>query len=239
MSRWSGPGLVFSHFDTDAFNDPTLSVAAYPFNTAENDAIPGQTARWAAVFVNAHYEPFLSRRFPEAKWFWVGKDQEKEDGGKALGIIPILPQNKGVMRHWAETYAYFRKADLRRYWQNKEDFNEVIKTLEAGQPTLKGDPFLESVYWEKMAAYEYGNTDYEGHLRALQAAVQTGYPAAHLYYQLGILLAAKNRLPEAKQALEKASQNAFNQTPSVKTAKTLAELEKRGLTLQDLYRSRK
>jgi len=239
MSRWSGPGWVFTHFDPDSFNDPTLSLAATPFNAAENAAIPAAKARWAAVFVNAHYRSFLSRRFPEAKWFWVGKDQGEEDGGKALGIIPLLPGNEADLRHWAEVYAFFRRADLLRFWQNKEDFNEVIRTLEGARPDLKGDPFLESVYWEKMAAYEYGNLDYDRHLLALQTAVQGGYPAAHLYYQLGVLLATKNRLSEARLALEKANQSAFNQTPSLKMTRVLDELEKTGLSLRDLYRLRR
>ncbi len=236
MARWRGPGLIFTHFEAESFFDPTLSVMAYPWNAAENPGVALQGAKWAAVFVNAHYAPFLSVRFPEAKWFYVGEDLETQEKGKALGIIPVTAKNQGTLRRWAEAHVFFQRADLLRFWQDREDFKPVIRSLEKGSSWMEGDPFLKSVYWEKMAAYEYEVSNYGEHLHALQQALREGYPSAHLHYQLGLLLMAKNRYVEARQALQAASRCAFNRTPSEKTLKVLEELNRRHWTLGDLYR---
>jgi hypothetical protein len=238
MSHRNGPGLVFADFDPDSLNDPVLSVAAYPFNADGNPEIPVERAHWAALFVNTHYVPFLTRRFPKAKWYWVGQDQNSEDGGKALVIIPFTAQNQGTLCQWVGVHSIFRAADFVRFWQNQQDIPAILAILGKAYPLLKGDPFLESVYWEKTAAYEYENNenlDYDAHLHALRMAVQKGYPSAHLYFKLGLLLMAKNHFPEARQAFEKASHCAFNQTPSTQLLKMVNQMEKQHLSMETLY----
>ncbi len=70
---------------------------------------------------------------------------------------------------------------------------------------MKGDPFLEAVYWDKRAAYEYENLNYAEQLRSHQMTVTLGYPTAEFYYKLGQLFLVKQRYPEARVAFLKAT----------------------------------
>ena len=78
--------------------------------------------------------------------------------------------------------------------------------LEGVYPLVYGDPFLESCYWEKRAAYEYRMGSLSEQLRSYQMAVTQGYPAGHLWYDLGDLLAIEGHYVEARQAFTQASQ---------------------------------
>ncbi len=108
-----------------------------------------------------------------------------------------------------------QRADLLRFFQNQGDLNPEIQILEEVYPRgVKGDPFLESIFWDKRAAYEYANLNYDQQLFSYQMAVTRGYPTADLYYKLGELLRVKGRLAEAEAAYLKATQAPLDLTPS-------------------------
>ncbi len=223
----NGPGFILTDFDTNSFNDPTLSVMTYPFNTAVNTTLlhelasENQPVKWLAVFVNAQYEPFLKKRFSEGEWFRVSSGLSLADGGDMLGILPITPENAATLYAWCGAHGIFLAADQRRFLQNEGSLYPVIQILETAFPAVKGDPFLESVYWDKRAAYEYVNLDYDQQLLSYEMAVTKGYPTADLYFKLGELFRVKGRLAQARLAYLKATQAPLDLTPSAEILATL------------------
>lgn len=209
-----GPGWVLTDFDTGSFNDPTLSFMAYPFNVARNTGLESSPCRWMAVFVNVHYQPFLKKRFPEGRWFWVAEGLGLENGGDLLGVLPVTAANRKTLDRWAKAHSFFQQADLERFEQGNGRMEPVLHTLEGSYPFVKGDPFLESVFWDKRAAYEYADLDYGQNLLSYRMAVTRGYPTAELYCKLGELLLVKGRVAEAEQALERATRAPLDWTPA-------------------------
>jgi 4-amino-4-deoxy-L-arabinose transferase-like glycosyltransferase len=215
-----GPGLILADFDTDSFNDPTLSLMAYPFNAAQNASLlhvllgEKQPPQWVAVFVNAHYEPFLKKRFPLGAWFPVSKGLSLPHGGELLGVIPVVPRDAPTLYAWCEAHEIFENADRQRFFQSRGNVQPSIQTLDSAKSLMKNDPFLESFYWDKRAAYEYVALDYGQQLYSYQMAVKEGYPTADLYYKWGELLRVKGDLAGAREAYVKATQAPLDLTPS-------------------------
>ncbi len=209
-----GPGLILADFDTEAQNDATLSLFSRPLS-GEWDSLklPGKIG-WAALYVNVHYQPFLEKRFPETQWFWVGQDLKKPDGGLVLAVIPIEDEKDEFWYRWRDLNALLREVDGDRLWQPHEDWDVLLQELSKGEELAKGDPFLESVYWDKVAAFEYGKLDYPAHLAALQNAVSEGYPTAAICFELGNLYQTKGMNAEAIKSYEKARQAPLDLTPS-------------------------
>ncbi len=220
-SREKGPGLVFTDFDPNSFNDHTLSAAVYPFNAARNRSLDPSRASWAAVFVNVHFLPFLHGRFPEGRWEWVGRGLKSPDGGYLLGIIPVTDANRGTFQRWLSAHDAFQRADLERYLQDTENFDSLLEILRGAAPSIEGDRFLESVYWDKTAAYDYGKSDLKAHLQAYQQAALKGYPTADLFYKWGQLWLTVGNVSEAKKAFEWASRAPLDLTPAKDVLKAL------------------
>ncbi len=204
--------FILTDLDTNSFNEPTLSAMTYSFNAARDSDLFMGYPRWTAVFVNIHYQNFLKDRFPEGRWFKVSKDLYLSNGGDMLGLIPFTKSNSQTLGFWNQANAVFEKADLQRFNQGGGHIEKILKTLESAYPLVKGDPFLESVYWDKRAAFEYEDLNYEEQLRSYQMAVSLGYPSADLYYKLGQLLMVKQRYPGAQEAFLKATQAPLNLT---------------------------
>jgi 4-amino-4-deoxy-L-arabinose transferase-like glycosyltransferase len=219
-----GLSVFLTDFDTNAFNDPTLSVMAYPLNGARNPAVAPKNCGQMAVFVNTHYRPFLAQRFPEAQWFDLSQGLHAENGGNLLGIFTDSPTQVKSPRQWVLAHEIFQEADLQRFAQGTGNFKPILQKLESAYPLVKGDPFLESVFWDKRGAFEYGNLDYDQHLLSYQMAVTRGYPTAELYYKLGQLLLVKQRFPEAQAAFLKASQAPLDLTQAKQTLESLKSL---------------
>jgi hypothetical protein len=232
-AREKGPGLVFAAFDTDALNDPSLKLMSYPFDLAQNKKlqieiinpiapfVPVGKCKWMAVFVNENFEPFLKKRFPEGQWNRLSGGPPTGYGGNLLGIIPITKNTAQTAGTWATLNFIMDRADQERFFQNYGLLENPLKIMKTALPWswFQGDPFLESVFWDKVAAYEYVNLDYPAHLKAYENAVSRGYPTAALYFKLGLLHLAKQNIPEAQTALQRATQAPLDLT----SAKTLLE----------------
>ncbi|HEY5038777.1 MAG TPA: hypothetical protein VIJ93_06885, partial [bacterium] len=68
---------------------------------------------------------------------------------------------------------------------------------------FKNNRFLETIFWEKTGFFKGTGGDLKAAAEAYQNAIHEGYPAAHLYYDLGVSLKFLGRLPEAQNAFEK------------------------------------
>ena len=200
----NGPGMILTDFDGQSFNDPTLSFMTYPFNAARNNSLSGTQPSWDAVFVNIHYLPFLQKRFPEGKWAALSEDRLLTDGGNMLGILPSLPGNEKALADWREAHQIFQAVNQARFLQARADFDPLIHLLEIAYPRVQGDPFLESVYWDRQAAFEYEGLHYDQQLYCYQMALTRGYPTAELYQKQGQLLLAGGHDSQAKESFQKA-----------------------------------
>lgn len=181
-----GPGWLLNDLDIGSQNDPTLDLMTFPFDASRNPAF--QTgASWISVFCNSGYLPFLQKSLPQAKWAQVGEDPGSHDGAQVVGIIPLNHVTQGSLEKWIELNDFLREVDQARILQNRENWSLLLDQLREGRELARGDPFLESVYWDKVSAFEYQLLDYTSQLKALQNAVTMGYPASNLYYELGCL----------------------------------------------------
>jgi hypothetical protein len=233
LNAKEGPGYVLSELVPDTF-DQSLSVAAYPFNAAQNPKISPSAAKWAALLVNVHYQSNLIRQFPEGKGVWLAPDMGRPDGGFMLEVIPLPSSHSEVLNRWIQAdRALYGLADQvydNHDWKPREP---IIQSLDKLYPLFQGDPFLESCFWEKIAENEYADRHYEAQVLALQTALQKGVPAAHLFNDLGALLMRRGHLKEARQAFSKALQCVPNHTSAAAALALLNRIEKTGQKPQD------
>jgi 4-amino-4-deoxy-L-arabinose transferase-like glycosyltransferase len=193
-----GPGLIFADF-VPGLADQTLTVASYGFNAAQNPKLdPGQ-AHWAAVLANVNYQPFLKRRFSDGTAYALSKDSVEPDGGWMLWVFPVTPARLSVLRQWQaashilEPFVEESLCDI-----SGRSHGEMDQALDRAYPAFRGDPFLESCFWEKQADLflrhamlskdfpSSSSAEIAQSAQCLSQAVQKGYPAAHLYRQLGV-----------------------------------------------------
>lgn len=207
-----GHFLIFPDFEEGSYNDPTLTVM-----TRDSEGIPAKTDRYA-VFMNVHYKPFIQKRYPSAGWYDLSGGLMEPDGDNTLALFQepsgISNPDSYLPYHWYLPHEVFRQADLLRFSQTKADFGSVLQVLESAYPLVKGDPFLESVFWDKRAAYEYEALNYGQQLFSYRMAVARGYPTAELYYKMGQLFMVGGHNAEARRAFLKATQAPLDLTPA-------------------------
>ncbi len=230
ISEKMGTGLIFTEFKPE-MGDPTPFVTTYSFNAAENPRLIPGNAHWAAVVTNVHFQRFLSARFPEARWYWLGRGLP-QDNETLLGILPVNEDSRETFKRWIQAHHYFRKLT--------EDLDNIN-----GHPTyvvalndfiqkpiwISEDRFLESCYWEKIGEfyYQFGFQSHYGDLtNALGQAIEKGYPAAHLYYKLGSLLLRKKNFSGAKKNYEAALRLEPHYPAVLSALEVLKNMEKRG-----------
>ncbi len=203
IQKQGGPGLVFTDF-LPLVHGHTLYVAVYPFNAASNPGLRPEDAKWAAILAHWEYEAFLLKRFPGSKWTPVGKDLNRAEG-ITLGIVPLTDQNRPLFQKWLKAASFFHSLQRRAdgMFNNKTRYRRILEDLPSGYGLVQGDPFLESVYGEWVAQYYFGLAQ-GGNMAALERAIRLGYPAAHLYRELGNFYFLANQPEKAKQAYQTA-----------------------------------
>lgn len=233
LQKKAGPGYVLSELVPDIY-DQSLPQATYAFNTARNPVLPSSGARWAAILINLHYQPYLAGKFPEGRWFYLAGGVERSDGGLMLGIVPFPSSNPGYLnRLIAVDRAMHSLVGLvfdHRDWKSREP---VLRRLSGLHPLFQGDPFLEACFWEKTAENEYGDRHFEAQVSALTQAVQKGYPAAHLYNGLGALSLRRGQLKEARKAFRQALEQRPSHTSAAAGLALLDDMERTGLKPRD------
>jgi Flp pilus assembly protein TadD len=84
--------------------------------------------------------------------------------------------------------------------------------MEQYYPLFKGDPFLESSYWEKQAQNAFLCRRFADMVQPLLNAIRLGVPEAHLYNRLGVACLATGDFNQADWALKHAMAFKDNQT---------------------------
>jgi 4-amino-4-deoxy-L-arabinose transferase-like glycosyltransferase len=227
IAKEKGPGFIFGDF-VPGLQDQTFMVATYGFNAAQNLKIQSEKASWAAVLTNIHYQPFLKNRFPDGKAYWVSKNMNSLDGGWMLWVFPLEPSRwKDVKRWQSASQALGPYIEKNLCYVPGRSFSDISFALQNAYPSFQGDPFLESCYWEKMAdislkqalstdRHSGSITDTKGAIQCLSSAVKRGYPAAHLYRNLGTdELMAGNPL-KAREYFRMAVQSPLNFTDAAR-----------------------
>ncbi|HJT25637.1 MAG TPA: glycosyltransferase family 39 protein [bacterium] len=228
----AGPGLVLSSLVPDLY-DQSLSIATYEFNAAENPRLNSQV-RWAAILINSHYQPCLAKDFPEARWVRLAADMGWSDGGFMLGVVPLPCSNpRRLIRLIQADQASQSLVPLVFDYRDYKSRRPVVDKLGSLYPLFKGDPFLESCYWEKIADNAYGDHNFDAQIEALQQAIEKGCHAAHLYNDLGTLYLRRSRFKEARKAFEKALHCEPNYTSAAAGLRMLDEIEKTGQLPKD------
>ena len=206
FSRESGPMYVFSEFNMD-YDNKTLNIACYPFDVLQNHSLPKIVPRWCAVIINARYAPFLIKNFPGLKFGILKTDKQgpKDPAPFGIFLIPVseIPQDR--LGRWIQADLVYRQLNLEIKNNISNDlWKQCSVFLQVRKDQITGDRFLQSFYWEKIAFFNYLEGDFNSAALSYQNAIQQGYPAAHLYYDLGVSLNAAGRGEEGNQAIKKA-----------------------------------
>ena len=229
LNKEQGPGAILSDLVPDIF-DQSLSVATYPFNAAQNQKLSKVPCRWAAILINVHYQPYLSGQFPEASWFWLASDCVPPHGGLMLGVLPLPVSRPEVLNKYIEAEQASHSLTGQVYdnhdWKSSKP---ILQSLAGLYPLFKGEPFLESCFWEKIAEYDYHDREYSAQVQALQKALARGIPAAHLYNSLGALYMRRGYWEMARKNFQQAIHCGLNHTSAAAGLAALEELEKTGV----------
>jgi len=229
MAQKQGPGLCFTQFKVQNQSIEDLAAAVYPFNAAENPGLDIHQTRWAALLLHPDEVIFLRKDFPGAQWL-IPPIMISGDDRLDIGLIQIVPKEDARLEKWVAADQWLQKAD----WEslnvsNAHSYQEALQYWLNPPPFLKEDRFLQTCYWERLVEFYYWH-GYENHynlqVNALNHALTDGYPAPHLFYDLGCLLFRRKNYPESRKALETALRSDPN-NPDVKYAlKILKEMEK-------------
>lgn len=203
QSQW-GTGLILTNL-IDNNHDQTLGLATWEFNALENPKASAPRTPWLGILCNVHYQNYLVRHFPGAQCYWLASDVFREDGGMMAGIIPVKPGEQTTLNRWAkaEKAMHLFAEDVMGSGNSHEPL-PISRRLEQFYPLFKGDPFLESCYWEKQAVFLSWKRQYGEMASPLLNAIHLGIPAAHLYFRLGKAYLMTGDFDKARRALDQA-----------------------------------
>jgi len=223
-----GPGLIVTELVPDLY-DQSLSIATYDFNGQINPDPGPSRDPWVAILANAHYQPLLSKNFPAPRWIRLAPDTGPPDGGLILGVVSQSACNPEALQRLLQADRAMNGL-VSLVYENRDykSRQPVVEKLASLHPLFEGDPFLEACFWEKMADNAYGDRDYDAQVAALKQAIEKGYPAAHLYNDLGALYLRRSRFQEARESFEKALHCVPNFTSAATGLQMLEEAEKTG-----------
>jgi len=207
--------------------DPSLFIASFGSNLLKelpekNDRPPA----WAAVVCDSPLIPFLQRRFETLYSIDLSEGLGREDGGLALAILPAGALKGEDLAKWEAAEQASRgsfDAFLRR--PTGTSYDAVLKDLTERYESFRGDPFLESCFWEKvfylrLQSVRFGDAPREEGLRmALEAIVearQKGYPAAHFFHEEGMLWRHFGKSDRATQAFKNEASAPAKGSPAVR-----------------------
>ncbi len=190
LQRQSGPLYVFSQFTTE-YDNRTIDVALYPFNVLQNPVLNDAHPQWTAVMTNVNYIPFLVKAYPHAQVTLLKKagDPSKSSNFIALVILPTNDISAATLSQWKEADAIFRKINL--YLLNKNPitpWDDIANSFPPLSQNTKADPLARAIYWEKVGLFHFQGKNFKEAAEDYRRAIQQGYPAAHLQYNLSVAL---------------------------------------------------
>jgi hypothetical protein len=200
-----GPGLLFLDFTPYSVMDPALGLATYPFNALQNPKWAGIRPSWAAVLLNVNYRPFLESRFSGCRWEILGSDLSPLDGELAMVLIPLETAEARGLESWRKIQPAFHRLTVNLAALPTGGIRQkALEEFSASKTLAKGDPFLESVYWENVYMHNSADKKFDRALGALTAILRKGYPAAHIYNELGGILWFFKDKSNARKAFQRA-----------------------------------
>jgi hypothetical protein len=162
---------------------------------------------------NINYAPFLSSDFPSSQWFPLLKGVPPKKDVLVLGLIPRNPKNEQRIQHWVGVDAAFHPITSQimhtPFGQSSPGVWEALLKM---RPMVQGDPFLESCLDERIFLSGMANGKPMESLDALRRALSSGYPAAHLFNELGVFWFTQKDYPKARQAFLAALHSPLNHT---------------------------
>jgi tetratricopeptide (TPR) repeat protein len=213
VKKETGPGALLFNLRTH-LDDVTPTLAAYSFDAASNPSISFRDSKWIAVLVDANYGPFLSKRFPEGRYYWLCP--KAPYGRWMLGVIPVLPHNKAVLDKWFALDQKMREVTEKIVVSMPGASREaILDQIFKSRDYALGDPYLASVFWEKIFDNRVIERDAPGCLEAARQCVLEGYPLPEMYNEEGVILTQMGRYTQAREAFEKAVKaDSMNLTPA-------------------------
>jgi hypothetical protein len=205
ISQKEGPCYLFSEFNTD-YDNKTLDVTCYPFDVLQNPSLSKDTPTWAAIIINAQYAPFLIRDFPGLRFKVLKTDKYGPNDPPPFGIflIPVNQIPKEALTHWVQADRVYRETDLDiRNMSSALSWGDFSERLSPLKDINKDDRFLTTIYWEKCGFYNFLGKNFTAAAEDYQNAIRLGYPAAHLYYSLGVSLKTSGKVTDGQKALNK------------------------------------
>ena len=213
LARQEGPGLVFC--DMIPFTlDSSLAYCTYPFNAAWNPQWEGRPVKWAALFTERQYAAPLSRRFPRARWVELPSPEPGLPSRHVLGLFALDPGQLQAFAPW-KAYSFFNlELDARLMdIPSSQNRRAVLEQLLAFYPSVPGDPYLQSCFFEKLL-YHYSweksfhpedpGADWADFSAVFQRSFAQSYQDVVLCGKFGRLLAAEGSKAEARRVFAKA-----------------------------------
>ena len=215
IQKTQGPGFIYPGFDP--LSGRSLRLAVYPFNADENPGERDFPARWFAVLTNAQFTPFLAKRFPGSRWIWLSEHLPAAHGGLELGVIPCSAANP-VPPSWPKAHSVLKDVDLLLDEGLPSDSaGRALEVLQSNRADFEGDPFLQSVYWDKLQGLYAAQGKIAEAVEALRQAAHSGYPVASVYQWMAYRLKQENQDQQAEEAYQKAVQLAGHPPPGGST----------------------
>jgi len=235
-----GPGILLSCF-TDR---PTSRLTNLFLNEEGMSAsTPLSGLRWAAVITDVNYLPFLSKLFPKGR-SWDLPSADVSIGGRMIWFMPLDETSRPAVQRWQEAARLLSPLDsLLASDSQASALRDSLKTLDDADAVLENDPFLRS--WRgdilseihaqsaclalslssasKEEIKSILDSNWKDHVEALEKAARTGWPAAHLYDQLGLLYLAKKDDQKAGTFFRKALAAPGNRTAADQHIKILSD----------------
>ncbi|HVZ80076.1 MAG TPA: glycosyltransferase family 39 protein [bacterium] len=203
-SRSEGPLYVMNDLNLD-YDNKTLDLACYPFDAEQNKNLSGSRVKTLALLTNLYYSPFLKARFPGSQWIWLKSGTQYFQSNFCLGFIPVSGFTDGSLDEWQKALSVFHRANIES--KNKTlsvHWDDIAMELSSSGRFFFRDPFLRSVLWERVAMYELSDQHYSRAVEAYRKSIQEGYPARHLFWNMGLALEEEGKTDDAKAAFEKA-----------------------------------
>jgi len=224
-----GPGLILLDFKPDTW-DQTLSMTTYPFNAAQNSTLNPSESRWLAFIENVHYKPFLAQKFKKSTAVDLGPDDYWNQGNSTLFVIPIDSQFRSTSQKWLNINQLFHSMNVDVLFNcSSASLPQLYNNLSNAGKLMKGDRFLESIYYEKTMFFHRNHMDSTQMLSYLNAGLEKGYPLPHLLVTKGLLLSYMGRKKEAETALQKAIASPLNQTDAKEVLQAVKKYKKLSL----------
>lgn len=220
--QW-GPGWILTNLVSPP--DPSLIVSTFPFNAAENPKYSQSHPKWGALLVNENCYPFLKTRFPQARFAVLPPRAEDSDGSLMLMVLPLDPAVEPLFSRLLSANRAMREVTVETmHLTFEESHQKIARALMGMRPLFKGDPLLESLFWEAVYLHGSADHDFASSLLALLQAQRSGYPTAAVYNELGYMRFLQGRLQDSRQLYKKATQCPWNHTSALQNIGMIDQL---------------